>query len=716
MALNMNNTKLKQIIFKVLKSDDRIWNSPCGVENTQQGKDKTELNQTLLFDLVEKIDEKIIGLFLQKKDLREKFFVKIKDVYVFKTNDFKFFMEENKIDNSYTQYKNKIGLTDGKRFLKDNGEVVLNFPFKDCVLEGGQSTEEGTDTYFEYEEEKTKTVNKEKVTEPAGYKKKQAKRKEIFFNQILAHDEIDRLFDEKALVNWKRFTKDGEQEVKEIKRDEDGTIKENLIIKGNNLLALHSLKKQFAGKIKLIYIDPPYNTGNDGFKYNDNFNHSTWLTFMRNRLEVAKDLLGEDGFIFVQCDDNEQAYLKILMDDKDKLFGKENNRSIIYVETVYANKTLKQDRVFHDQIEQILIYSKTLQSQIIQEYEDYSYDKFCWIVKETGKSQKTITLGNKKVDIFNKENFEIKQIEPSVNGLKEIWASGTILDMNSSGRYFRDYLMKRVKDDGRNILYKVHGIGDDSSDFRYFTGPKKEGATKGKYYQGVPKDKIDIDLAKIKKKSINNFWSMAGDFGNCRSEGSVELKSGKKPEKLLQRIIEIVTDKDDLILDYHLGSGTTCAVAHKMGRQYIGIEQLDYGENDSVIRLKNVIEGDQSGISKAVDWKGGGDFIYFELAKWNEKAKEEIQNCKSLDDLAKLFDTLYEKYFLNYNLKIKEFKEKVIKEENFKKLSLDEQKRMFLTMLDLNQMYVQKTEMADKRFGIDKKDRKLTFEFYNSEK
>ena len=141
---NININILKEIIIDVLKSDDRLWN-----------EDKTELNQTLLLDLVENIDEKLIELLLQEKELRDKFFVKIKDVYVFKTNDFRFFIEENKVDNSYTQYKNRIGLTDGKRFLKDTNDVVLNWPYKDCVLEGGQSTEEGSDTYFEYSE-KTK--------------------------------------------------------------------------------------------------------------------------------------------------------------------------------------------------------------------------------------------------------------------------------------------------------------------------------------------------------------------------------------------------------------------------------------------------------------------------------------------------------------------------------------------------------------------------------
>ena len=237
----MNRENLKQLILQTLKADSRLWN-----------QDKTELNQILLLDLVEKIDETIIDLLLQESKLKEKFFVKIKDAFVFKTNDFRFFMEENKIDNSYTAFKNRIGLSDGKKFLKDTDDVVLNFPYKDCVLEGGQSTrKEGTDTEVMMN---GKSMN---------YQLKQSKRKEIFFNSVLAHDEIDRLFDEKALVNWKRFTKNGELSMvnDELKRKEDGTIAENMIIKGNNLLALHSLKKQFAGKVKLIYIDPPYNTG-----------------------------------------------------------------------------------------------------------------------------------------------------------------------------------------------------------------------------------------------------------------------------------------------------------------------------------------------------------------------------------------------------------------------------------------------------------------------
>lgn len=181
----MDRKQLKQRIEKVLKRDQRLWN-----------EDKTELNQTKLLDLVEQTDARLIESLLQETALRERFFVKIKDAYVFRTNDFRFFMEENKIDNSYTKYKNKIGLTDGKRFLKDTNDVVLDFPYKDCVLEGGASTEEGEDTYFEYDETVNATQEKEGL-KAGEYNQKIAKRNEIFFNSVLAHDEIDRLLDRK---------------------------------------------------------------------------------------------------------------------------------------------------------------------------------------------------------------------------------------------------------------------------------------------------------------------------------------------------------------------------------------------------------------------------------------------------------------------------------------------------------------------------------------
>ena len=299
--------------MNVLKKDKRLYEG-------------NNLNKPLLFELLETYDKKLFELLISDKKTREKYFIKIGESYVFKYEDFRLFIEQNNLDGSHTKYENTIGLSNRGKFLSESTDYVLNWPFKDTVLEGGMSSEEDEDTYIEKKVEKipgkmdkkTATVISTEKTE-VSFSEVKGKREEIFYNNIIAEDEIDKLLDKKALKNFKRYTAKGEEEVKEIKRDEDGTIKENLLIKGNNLLALHSLKEQFAGKVKLIYIDPPYNTGNDGFGYNDRFNHSTWLTFMKNRLEIAKEFLREDGVIFVQCDDNEQAYLKIVM---DQVFGR----------------------------------------------------------------------------------------------------------------------------------------------------------------------------------------------------------------------------------------------------------------------------------------------------------------------------------------------------------------------------------------------------------
>ena len=649
----MNN--FKKHIKQILKADERLW-------YLNDETKETELNQTLLIDLAEHYDEKVLSLLFADETLKEKFFVKVGENYVFKSNDFQFFLEQNKVDNSYTKYKNRIGLSDGKRFLKDTKDVVLNFPFKDCILEGGQSTEEGQDKHYQ--------------NVGTGYQLDHSKRKEIFFNEVLAADEIDRLTDEKALVNFKRFDGNNNHVGIEqcsvptnkgnikINRDKNGTIQENLIIKGNNLLALHSLKKQFAKKVKLIYIDPPYNTGNDGFKYNDNFNHSTWLTFMKNRLEVARELLRDDGVIFVQCDDNEQAYLKVLMDE---VFGRENFVNCVIWRKVLSAK--KQSNYLSKIKEYCLIYSKKglfqlnkvfLEAELKKDHKNYSY-----IEENTNRRYGSFDFTQKGQG--EARYFDGKLLEPP-KGKHWIWGQDKI-------------------DEGLQnnlIIFTKNGIPRVK---RYLD--EKE---------GDPLSDLWID-EQVKIISANDSQRIEFD--------------GQKPEALLQRIIEIATQKGDIVLDYHLGSGTTAAVAHKMGRQYIGVEQMDYIEPIAVERLKKVIAGEQGGISKAVKWQGGGSFIYCELAKHNEQAKEHILACESLEELKTFFDEMVENYFLNYNLKIKAFQEQVINEEAFKNLSLEKQKQMFCTMLDNNQMYVCRSEMEDEKYGISEEDREMTREFYN---
>lgn len=244
-----------------------------------------ELHRANVRERARKLDPDLIKLLLKDKEIEAKFFKEIEGRWIFDNNTFvDYITDKNFFADSYTKFRNKIGLNIDGKFLSERGEVVLVQPYKDCVLEGGQTREE-------------------------------EKRKEIFFNEILAPDEINRMFDPKVLTNWKRHTANGEQEVTNIQRDEKGTIRENLIIKGNNLIALHTLIEQFRGQIKLIYIDPPYNTDDDSFQYNDSFTRSTWLTFMKNRLEAGKKLLRDDGVILIQIDNRELTYLKCLCDE-----------------------------------------------------------------------------------------------------------------------------------------------------------------------------------------------------------------------------------------------------------------------------------------------------------------------------------------------------------------------------------------------------------------
>jgi len=384
---------------------------------------------------------------------------------------------------------------------------------------------------------------------------------------------------------------------------------ENILIHGDNLLALKALEQEYAGKVKCIYIDPPYNTGSAFEHYDDNLEHSTWLSLMKPRLEILRNLLSPDGFFCCHIDDSEGHYLKVLLDE---VYGRSNYLTTLYVRVRYSDKTLKADMDFHKEIEQIHIYRKEYGAKPNLHEENVGFDKFIYSVKESAIPT-TIQLGNKRVDIFQKGQYEVVKGVGTEYGLKEIWASGTILDGNSSGRFFRDYLTGRYNEDGYGVLYKVYGIGDDRYDFRYFTGPNRVGATKGKYYQGVPKGRLETgDMTR--KLPISGFHDFAANFGNCRLEGDADFRSGKKPESLLEMIFTHFSNKGDLVLDSFLGSGTTAAVAHKMDRNYIGIELGDHCYTHCKPRLEKVIDGEQGGISKSVNWQGGGGFRFYELA------------------------------------------------------------------------------------------------------
>ena len=643
-----------EALIELLKTDSRFVD------------DEGELVKAAVIDRAWKIDRDLVKLLLGDPDIKGKFFDEIEKHWIFNINTFiEYISDKNFLANSYTRFRNKIGLNIGGKFLREQGEVSLVWPYKDCVLEGGQTREE-------------------------------EKRKEIFFNEILAQDEIDRLFDPKVLTNWKKYTVDGEQKVAEIKRDENGTIRENLIIKGNNLLALHTLKKQFRSKVKLIYIDPPYNTGSDSFGYNDNFNHSSWLTFMKNRLEVARELLRNDGSIWINIDDDEAHYLKVLCDD---VFGRENFLANVVWQKKYAAANDAKGIV--DMHDHIIIYSKS--EQFVRN-----------LLPRTDKQNKLYKYDNGDgKGLWRSDNLLVKTFSPDY--VFPIKNPNTGKQYNpregSCWRANKETVTRWIKEN------------------RIFFGKDGKGAPQLKRY-----------LNEVQKGIVPTSWWNFQEVGH-NDEAKKEIQrlelwqsdglnfSTPKPERLLNRIIHIGSNKNDIVLDFFAGSATTAAVAHKMNRQWITVEQMDYVDDITVERLKKVIgkktkkkgqlfeeiECDTGGISKSVNWQGGGDFIYCELMKYNEAFMDKIQAAKTSKELVKLWKNIAKNSFLNWYVN-PEMPEEAV--DDFIEIGkaekgLDKQKKLLAELLNKNQLYVNFSEIDDEDFKVSAEDKGLNRLFYS---
>lgn len=628
--------------------------------------DEGELVKAAVIDRAWKIDRDLVKLLLADADIKTKFFNEIKGHWIFNINTFiEYISDKYFLANSYTRFRNKIGLNIEGKFLRERGEVSLAWPYKDCVLEGGQTKEE-------------------------------EKRKEIFFNEVLAHDEIDRLFDPKVLTNWKRYTVEGEQKVTEIKRDESGSIKENLIIKGNNLLALHTLKTQFRGKVKLIYIDPPYNTGNDSFGYNDSFNHSAWLTFMKNRLEVSRDLLRDDGIIFISCDDNEQAYLKILCDE---IFGKANFFSQIIIQSNKRGQTYKQISKTH---EYLLVYSNSEFVEVNELEKEADFDVFDNI---GGYELRELRNRNPKFGRFNRPNlfFPIYVNEDLKDGddlypvslEKNDNYALKVLPLNSSGsescwRWGENKTVDNINNNTRlsNLVAK-----------------KK---TTGKFgiYEKYRKKTYKAKTIWFEKEVISEQGTK--ELGKL---GLADKFSFPKPSYLIKKILLLGSDKDSLILDFHAGSGTTAHAVLELNKQDVGnrnfilVEQLDYVEDITVARVIKVIKKHS---------KKDSDFIYFELMKYNQAYIDKIQSAKTTKELIELWKDVAESSFLNWYVNpelpeeaVNDFIE-IGKGEN----GLEKQKKLLAELLNKNQLYVNLSEIDDEDFKVSDEDKKLNRSFY----
>jgi len=632
--------------------------------------DDGQLKKWVVLNKSQNNDPELIGLLLDNPELKKTFFTEIKGALVFNQPLFTQFLEQkNYLNDSYTEYKNKIGLSIGNKYIHQRNEVSLVWPFKDCVLEGGQSREED-------------------------------KREEIFFNEVLAQDEITQLFEPKVLTNAKRYTKEGEKELDSLSRSEDGRIKDNLIIKGNNLLALHSLKKEFAGKVKMIYIDPPYNTGSDSFGYNDTFNRSTWLTFMKNRLQAASKLLDESGVILVQCSFHQFAHLKLLMSE---LFKK--HLCDFNIQVRHPDRSLTGDKEFNDVIEYILIYSNDKEMKMPYKEEEKTVDDYnCKIEILPDAEPEKIQCGEKLVEVYTPAQYKQIAITPSEDGLKKISIRGSIREKNSSGRFFVKHL-ENFNHYPPETLFKVPDMGDDKESHRYFyLAPK--GKKNGGYYQGMPTSST------VTRKQYSNFYNFEKDYNNVSREGGVLFRNGKKPEELLRFLIETFSSNGDIILDYHFGSGTTGAVSHKLGRQYIGVEQMQSQINLTIDRLRNVINKDEFGISKAVDWQGGGDFVYLELKKYNQEFIDRIESGKDTAELLHIWEDMKKRSFINYNVDIQKQDQYI---EEFKALTLEDQKTHLVEILDKNQLYVNLSSLEDADFSCSDEEKRLSKCFYKNQ-
>lgn len=614
---------LHEELVALLSTDDRL------VADGHVMKNK-------VVELALRLDPDLLRLVRTHDRLCQHFFVDVAGIAIFDKVKFQQFVSNKAfLPDSYTAFKNKIGLMDGDQYLVERQDVVLAWPYKDCVLEGGQDRED-------------------------------AQRKEVFWNETLAPDQIDRLLTPKVLVGAKRYTKDGVTAAASLSRDD------NLIIKGNNLLALHTLMPLYEGKVKLIYIDPPYNTGNDSFNYNDRFNHSTWLTFMKSRLEAARRLLSTQGSLWITVDETESHYLKVLC---DQIFGRDCFvTDVAWRSADSSNNDAKRFSVDHNNI---LVYAR----------------QAGWLSKRLERTEE------------NNAHYTNDDNDP--NGP---WFSG-----NVSSPHPRANLRYRIQTPSGNW------IDPPANGWRWSKERVDEMISTGEII--FPDETRIIKktyLANQKGIAPSSIWDDYEETGHNR-QAKYELKKlfpevatsdlfkTPKPERLLKRVLDIASDEGDVVMDFFMGAATTAAVAHKMKRRFIGVEQMDYIDTFTVPRLQRVMEGEQGGISKDVQWKGGGSFVYAELAQANEAFMQRIQASSSEADLAQVWQDMQQRAFLSYRVDVRSIDPTT---RDWQALSLDDKKRLLMETLDKNMLYVPLSEMDDDTWGLSETDKALNRSFF----
>ena len=658
-------------LIELLKKDDRLLSS----------EDTILKNEVI--NLSNHMDAQLLKLLLKDENVKNMFFAEIDGNYVFDKQKFNWVINSKEfLPDSYTSYSQNIGLIDSNgNFLKKVDDVVLSFPNKDCFLEF-DSTQEAEN------------------------------RKEVFFNETLSKSDIDILKDNKVFTNVKKNDKSGSKKIDTFDKDD------NLLIKGNNLLTMYSLLPRYKNQVKCMYWDILYNTNSDIVPYNDSFKHSSWLVMMKNRLEIAFQLLKNEGSIFIHCDYNEMAYLKVLCDE---VFGRNNYVTMITCKVKSSGGLTANDSMIFDCSEYILVYAKNYS---LLEYNDYfvptelidkncktvsnykqiiydiDYSKKEFIDEIKGIKYYRIPKGNFKIENLDINNMEPKDFYEHRNEIFRLTAlSGGIGKklkestkdfMNNDDLFMYEYVPTRGRDKGKLSQYFLH----KGNRVTYLNN----------YLEVDDKNKTITKIEGISNILTGDLWQ------GISSEGGVTLNNGKKPERLMKLIIQIATNPGDLVLDAYMGSGTTPAVALKLGRKFIGIEQLNSHYNMALKRLNDVVLGDRTGISKDqdVDWNGGESFVSLELAKVNMNYIEKIQEASD-DSLEDIYNELINNKFLNYRVDINAMQDN---EDEFKTLSVDEQRNLLMEILDKNMLYVNYSDIEDETFEISEDDKKFNDSFY----
>lgn len=632
-------TNFFDTVVTVLEQDERFF--------TADG----ELLRNAVYESAMKMDSNLLKLLYQNETTKARFFTDVDGIAVFDKVGFGWVINNRSfLPDSYTRFKNKVGLTNANGdYISTSNDVSLVFPYKDCVLEGGQTKED-------------------------------QKRSEVFYNETLAPDEVDRLLYPKVLTNPERHSKNGIESVSNFENTD------NLIIKGNNLLSISLLLQRYENQIKLIYIDPPYNTGGDAniFSYNNTFNHSTWLTFMKNRLDISKRLLKDDGFIVIAIDHAELFYLGTLADE---IFGRDNFISIITVQ--HNPKGRNQSKFFSANSEFLLVYAKN---------------------KPLADFYSVAISEDVKATFTEKDDVSLYRWESYIRA-RTVWSREARPE-----NWYPIYVSKDLKTISSSPiadayeLYPTTNTGDFS--WKNIKSTFDELNVDGNFRAILENGKVVLQHKYREQEVLKNVWidkKYQSEFNGTNLLKDLIGKNGFSYPKSLYAvmdIIKIMSGKGDIVLDFFGGSGTTAHAVLEANkeqnisdRRFILCEQLD--EHIDIInrRLRAVLSKNENDDS----------FICCELLKSNQTYVEQIEVATDDNDLVGIWNDMLKSGFISCKINPSDVD---FESKEFTDLSLDDKKKFLMEMLDKNQLYVNYCDMEDETFAVSEEDKAFTNSFY----